>query len=114
MPAWYLQSASCTLYGHSRLGSARVLDFNARSPTGSCCAAGKCLLEWDSVDGQKAPVPLLKDMFGSERRKAKARPLKLSHCSNVTNTFPVTAAAQPVARKSEPVALAVPFRTGEL
>ena len=29
------------------------------------------------MDGQKAPVPLLKDMFGSERRKAKARPLKL-------------------------------------
>jgi hypothetical protein len=23
------------------------------------------------VDGQKAPVPLLKDLFGSERRKAK-------------------------------------------
>ena len=23
------------------------------------------------MDGQKAPVPLLKDMFGSERRKAK-------------------------------------------
>ena len=36
-------------------------------------AAGVCLLEWDSVDGQKAPVPLLKDMFGSERRKAKVR-----------------------------------------
>lgn len=36
-----------------------------------CMAAGDCLLEWDSIDGQKAPVPLLKDMFGSERRKAK-------------------------------------------
>lgn len=23
------------------------------------------------MDGEKAPVPLLKDMFGSERRKAK-------------------------------------------
>ena len=34
---------------------------------------GDCLLEWDSVDGQKAPVPLLKDMFGSERRKAKVQ-----------------------------------------
>ena len=33
--------------------------------------AGDCLLEWDSVDGEKSPVPLLKDMFGSERRKAK-------------------------------------------
>lgn len=34
-------------------------------------SAGECLLEWDSVDGAKSPVPLLKDMFGSERRKAK-------------------------------------------
>ena len=25
------------------------------------------------MDGEKAPVPLLKDMFGSERRKAKVR-----------------------------------------
>ena len=38
------------------------------------------------MDGQKAPVPLLKDMFGSERRKAKARPPKLPHCFDVTHT----------------------------
>ena len=35
--------------------------------------AGECLLEWDGGPGGGAPppVPLLKDMFGSERRKAK-------------------------------------------
>lgn len=35
--------------------------------------AGKCLLEWDggAGGGEPPPVPLLKDMFGSERRKAK-------------------------------------------
>ena len=38
------------------------------------------------MDGQKAPVPLLKDMFGSERRKAKARPLKLLHEIDITHT----------------------------
>ena len=32
-------------------------------------AAGSCLLEWDG-DG-KPPVPLLKEKFASERRKAK-------------------------------------------
>ena len=32
-------------------------------------AAGECMLEWDGEG--KAPVPLLKDMFASERRKAK-------------------------------------------
>ena len=36
-------------------------------------APGKCLLEWDggAGGGEPPPVPLLKDMFGSERRKAK-------------------------------------------
>lgn len=43
----------------------------APAEAGVASGAGECLLEWDSVDGQKAPVPLLKDMFGSERRKAK-------------------------------------------
>lgn len=33
--------------------------------------AEQCLLEWDGPQGTKAPVPLLKDMFASERRKAK-------------------------------------------
>jgi hypothetical protein len=37
--------------------------------------AGDCILEWDGKDGEKSPVPLLKDMFGSERRKAK-----VTHC----------------------------------
>lgn len=32
-------------------------------------AAGECMLEWDGEG--KAPVPLLKEMFASERRKAK-------------------------------------------
>lgn len=32
--------------------------------------SGECLLEWDYADGQP-PKPLLKDMFASERRKAK-------------------------------------------
>ena len=33
------------------------------------CHAGECMLEWDGEG--KAPVPLLKEMFASERRKAK-------------------------------------------
>ena len=32
-------------------------------------AVGECMLEWDGSG--KAPVPLLKEMFASERRKAK-------------------------------------------
>ena len=32
-------------------------------------AIGECILEWDGEG--KAPVPLLKEMFASERRKAK-------------------------------------------
>jgi hypothetical protein len=35
-------------------------------------ARGDCLLEWDS-HLEPAPVPLLKDKFASERRKAKVR-----------------------------------------
>lgn len=31
---------------------------------------GKVLLEWDSSKG-KAPVPLVKELFAAERRKAK-------------------------------------------
>lgn len=33
--------------------------------------AGKCILEWDGAEGEKPPVPLLKNMFANERRKAK-------------------------------------------
>lgn len=33
---------------------------------------GEVLLEWDSKDGTApAPAPMLKDVFGAERRKAK-------------------------------------------
>lgn len=39
------------------------------------------------MDGQKAPVPLLKDMFGSERRKAKVRPLRLPQQISVSETL---------------------------
>jgi hypothetical protein len=35
--------------------------------------AGKCILEWDGAEGEKPPVPLLKNMFANERRKAKVR-----------------------------------------
>jgi DNA polymerase I len=31
----------------------------------------KCILEWDGAEGEKPPVPLLKNMFANERRKAK-------------------------------------------
>jgi hypothetical protein len=35
---------------------------------------GECLLEWDGgPDHAPPPAPLLKDKFGSERRKAKVR-----------------------------------------
>ena len=37
----------------------------------ACLTAGDCLLEWDGPPGTTPPVPLLKDMFASERRKAK-------------------------------------------
>jgi hypothetical protein len=33
---------------------------------------GKCLLEFKGPENE-APLPLLKDVFSSERRKAKAR-----------------------------------------
>ncbi len=36
--------------------------------------AGDCLLEWDEHgEGRPAPLPMLKDMFANERRKAKVR-----------------------------------------
>jgi hypothetical protein len=39
-------------------------------------ANGECLLEWDGgPDHNPPPAPLLKDKFGSERRKAKVRAL---------------------------------------
>ncbi|KAK9806725.1 hypothetical protein WJX72_000669 [[Myrmecia] bisecta] len=53
-------------------------DFHSRTALGmydhiqDAIKQGKCLLEWDGEhEGAPPPVPLLKDMFGSERRKAK-------------------------------------------
>ena len=54
-------------------------DFHSRTALGmydhiqKAIQAGDCLLEWDGgADGAQAPpAPLLKDMFASERRKAK-------------------------------------------
>jgi hypothetical protein len=37
------------------------------------CGAGECILEWDGAEGEKPPVPLLKNMFANERRKAKVQ-----------------------------------------
>lgn len=51
-------------------------DFHSRTALGmydhirQAIESGECLLEWDSHDAAP-PVPLLKDMFASERRKAK-------------------------------------------
>jgi DNA polymerase-1 len=50
-------------------------DFHSRTAYGmyphikEAVASGKCILEWDGHG--KAPLPLVKDLFGSERRKAK-------------------------------------------
>ncbi|KAK3279840.1 hypothetical protein CYMTET_12292 [Cymbomonas tetramitiformis] len=53
-------------------------DFHSRTALGmfkhiqDAVADGTCLLEWDGGENyEPPPVPLLKDMFGSERRKAK-------------------------------------------
>lgn len=39
---------------------------------------GQCLLEWDSSKG-KPPVPLLKDMFSSLRKKAKTMNFSIAY-----------------------------------
>ena len=36
-----------------------------------CSFAERCILEWDGPKGSTPDLPLLKDMFASERRKAK-------------------------------------------
>ena len=53
-------------------------DFHSRTALGmyehiqDAVDNGKCLLEWDGgADGEEPPVPLIKDMFSAERRKAK-------------------------------------------
>jgi hypothetical protein len=41
-----------------------------------CSRTGECLLEWDEHgEGRPAPLPMLKDMFANERRKAKVKHL---------------------------------------
>jgi DNA polymerase-1 len=53
-------------------------DFHSRTALGmyehiqEAVDEGKCLLEWDGGhEGKAPPVPLIKDMFATERRKAK-------------------------------------------
>ena len=41
-----------------------------RTSLGQAVESGECLLEWDYSKGAP-PAPILKDVFGSERRKAK-------------------------------------------
>jgi DNA polymerase I len=51
-------------------------DFHSRTAVGmydhikEAIASGQCLLEWDDASGPR-PAPLLKNLFASERRKAK-------------------------------------------
>lgn len=44
--------------------------------------AGELLLEWDSSKG-KAPAPLLKEKYGSERRKAKTLNFSIAYGKTV-------------------------------
>ncbi|KNC55035.1 DNA polymerase A [Thecamonas trahens ATCC 50062] len=52
-------------------------DFHSRTALGmyghiqEALDSGEVLMEWDSSDGAAAPKPLVKDVFASERRKAK-------------------------------------------
>ena len=43
---------------------------------------GECLLEWDSSKG-KPPVPLLKDKFANERKKAKIMNFSIAYGKTV-------------------------------
>jgi DNA polymerase-1 len=43
---------------------------------------GTCLLEWDSSKG-KPPVPLLKDKFANERKKAKVMNFSIAYGKTV-------------------------------
>ena len=44
---------------------------------------GRCLLEWDDADGNPPPVPLLKNMFANERRKAKVLNFSIAYGKTV-------------------------------
>lgn len=43
---------------------------------------GKCLLEWDFSKGP-APVPLLKDLYSNERKKAKIMNFSIAYGKTV-------------------------------
>ena len=45
--------------------------------------SGECLLEWDYSKGDEPPAPLLKDIFGSERRKAKTLNFSIAYGKTV-------------------------------
>ena len=55
--------------GHALPFSSPPLCRRRRTPPLTFRAAEQCLLEWEGEG--KAPLPLLKDLFASERRKAK-------------------------------------------
>uniref|UniRef100_A0A6B2KXQ9 WWE domain-containing protein n=1 Tax=Arcella intermedia TaxID=1963864 RepID=A0A6B2KXQ9_9EUKA len=63
-------------------------DFHSRTALGMYPAiqeainSGKVLLEWDSTKG-KSPVPLLKDAFGTERRRAKTLNFSIAYGKTV-------------------------------
>jgi DNA polymerase I-like protein with 3'-5' exonuclease and polymerase domains len=46
-------------------------------------ADGECILEWDYSKGEKPDVPLVKDKFGSERRKAKTLNFSIAYGKTV-------------------------------
>jgi DNA polymerase I len=45
-------------------------------------AEGRCLLEWDTKQGQ-APAPLLKDRYANERKKAKIMNFSIAYGKTV-------------------------------
>ena len=46
-------------------------------------AKGQVLLEWDYSKGEKPPVPLVKDKYASERRKAKTLNFSIAYGKTV-------------------------------
>jgi len=71
-------STSSSVYTRSRLSSSLSLSLSLARPLplgmypeiAKKLETGEVLLEWDSSKGQ-APAPLLKDVYSTERRKAK-------------------------------------------
>ena len=64
-------------------------DFHSRTALGmypeikEALESGKVLLEWDYSTGEKPPVPLLKDAFGNERKKAKIMNFSIAYGKTV-------------------------------